>query len=256
MNRFLDIGTASVLITGGGSGIGLGLAARLLAQGANVVVTGRNPEKLDSAARDLPGLRTWSGDLADPQSREALAAHLLEALPELDAVVNNAGIQRRVGLAADHAPWHERQAEIDILLAAPIHLNALLIPRLLARPRPGLIVNVTSGGAYVPQPFAPVYSACKAALHSYTVNLRHALRNTPCRVAELIPPAVQTGLGGSGHGAPLDLYCDTVFPQLFSGTADEVGYGATASDGFIAPTSLYREMFEQMQSRFPVESYR
>jgi short-subunit dehydrogenase involved in D-alanine esterification of teichoic acids len=123
-------------------------------------------------------------------------------LPGFNVVINNAGIQRRVSLASDTAPWSERQAEIDILLAAPVHLNHLLIPLMLRSKQPALIVNVTSGGAFVPQVFAPVYSACKAALHSYTVTPRHALQGTWLRVVELVPPAVQTGLGDPGATHP------------------------------------------------------
>jgi len=89
-----------------------------------------------------------------------------------------------------NATWIERQVEIDILLSGPVHLNHLLIPLLLAVNKKALIVNVTSGGAYIPQAFAPMYSACKAALHHYTMTLRHALSATQCKVAELIPPAI------------------------------------------------------------------
>jgi uncharacterized oxidoreductase len=81
-------------------------------------------------------------------------------------VINNAGVKRRVPLASDTAAWPERQAEIDILFSAPVHLNHLLIPLMLRSNKPGMIVNVTSGGAFIPQVFAPLYSASKAALHS------------------------------------------------------------------------------------------
>lgn len=140
-------------------------------------------------------------------------------MPDLNILINNAGIQRRISLASDQAEWAERQVEIDILLSAPIHMNYLLIPLLLGADKSGLIVNVTSGGAYIPQVFAPVYSACKAALHSYTMTLRHSLVNTSCRVTEIIPPAVQTALAGPGlnHGVPLDEFCDTVFAALIGG---------------------------------------
>jgi uncharacterized oxidoreductase len=148
-------------------------------------------------------------------------------------VINNAGIQRRIALAADSAPWSERQKEIDTLLSGPIHLNSLLVPIMLKHARPGVIVNVTSGGAFIPQVFAPVYSACKAALHSYTVTLRHALQGTPLRVVELIPPAIQTGLAGPGatHGAPLNEFCDAVFSELFA-DSETIGFGPTGTAEF------------------------
>jgi len=88
-------------------------------------------------------------------------------------------------------------------------------------------VNVSSGGAFVPQVFAPTYSACKAAIHSYTTVLRHALSGTGCRVVELIPPAVQTALADPPHGAPLDDFCDAVFAELVRSEASAIGYGPT-----------------------------
>ena len=144
---------ATVLITGGSEGIGHGLAARYLATGAKVLITGRSPDKLKKAAHELPGLFTFVNDIGKPDEREALAGHVQAHLPGLNVLINNAGVQRRVALASDTAAWRERQTEIDILLSAPVHLNHLLIPLMLGSGRPGLIVNVTSGGAFVPQDF-------------------------------------------------------------------------------------------------------
>lgn len=253
----LDIAHANVLITGGASGIGRGLAERLLRAGAKVLVTGRDQEKLAALARASPGLLTFQSDIGRPEDREGLARHVAEAMPQLNVVINNAGIQRRVGLAEDRASWSERQKEIDILLAGPVHLNSMLLPTMLEGQHAGLIVNVTSGGAYIPQPFAPLYAACKAALHSYTVTLRHALRDAPIRVVELIPPAVATGMAGPGnnHGAPVDEFCDTVFARIVQGDADEVGYGATDSEQFKAAQQTYKDMFTTFAPRFSTATY-
>ena len=246
----------TVLITGGAEGIGFGLAARFHARGDHVFITGRNADRLDRAARALPAIETLVNDLAQPAERERLAAHVVAALPGLDLVVNNAGIQRRVSLAADHAGWPERQEEIDVLLAAPVHLNHLLVPVLAAHGRPSRIVNVTSGGAFVPQPFAPVYSACKAALHSYTMNLRHALAATPVRVTELVPPAVATGLAGiaNPHGARVDEFCDAAVAGIDAGH-DVVGFGPTASAAFSVRIATEEAMFLANVGRFPVDVY-
>lgn len=227
----INLQQANVLITGGSHGIGLGLAKRFIAAGSKVLITGRNSEKLANAAAALPGLQTFVNNVGSLPDREVLAKHVQENMPDINIIINNAGIQRRISLAADTADWSERQAEIDILLSAPVHLNHLLIPLLLTNGNPSLIVNVTSGGAYIPQVFAPVYSACKAALHSYTVTLRQALANTACSVVELIPPAVQTGLAGPGniHGALLDDFCDDVFPKLTDAHFNAIGFGPTAN---------------------------
>lgn len=248
---------ADVLITGGGDGIGLGLARRFLASGAQVLVTGRDAGKLERAAAAAPGLKTLVNDIGIPEEREKLAQHLQAQHPGLRVIVNNAGIQRRIALADDQAPWAERQREIDILFSAVVHLNHLLVPLLLQHGRPALIANVSSGGALVPQPFAPVYSACKAAIHSYTVNLRFALAATPVRVVEIIPPAVRTGLAGTGvaHGADLDAFCDAVFAGLEAGQADELDFGMTATPEFGHRLAVDRQLFDSFSRRFPVRTY-
>ena len=253
----MDLTNAQVLITGGSEGIGLGLAARFLAAGSKVLITGRSAEKLEKAAHTYPGLQTFVNDIGQPAQRETLARHIQAVMPRLNILINNAGIQRRIALAADHAPWEERQAEIDILLSAPVHLNHLLIPFILAHSQPALLVNVTSGGAYIPQAFAPVYSACKAALHHYTLTLRHALAGSSCRVAELIPPAVQTALAGPGasHGAALDNFCDAVFPKLLDDSITEVGYGPTENLQITLNGQPQADLFAASAARFPVLTY-
>jgi len=253
----MDLKQANVLITGGSEGIGLGLASRFLAAGSNVIITGRNAEKLEKAAQKLSGLRTYTNDISNAEQREVLAKYIRGNMPELNILINNAGIQRRVSLASDKASWQERQVEIDTLLSGPVHLNDLLIPLILSNNKQGIIINVTSGGAYIPQVFAPVYSACKAALHSYTMTLRHALANTNCRVVELIPPAVQTSLAGQGstHGAPLDEFCDEVFPMLTKNGITEVGFGATKALIPELSGQKVEDIFKNSVPRFPVETY-
>jgi len=167
------------------------------------------------------------------------------------------GIQRRVSLASDTAAWPERQVEIDTLLSGPVHLNHLLLPLMLKHNRSSLLVNVRSGGAFIPQVFAPVYSACKAALHSYTVTLRHALRATRVRVVELIPPAVQTALAGPGTtpGVPLDEFCDEVFSALQRGESDTVGFGPTNTSEFKQVLNATDLLFKASSLRFPIATY-
>jgi uncharacterized oxidoreductase len=158
-------------------------------------------------------------------------------------------------LAEDQADWAVRQQEIDVLLSGPVHLNHLLIPLLLEKEN-SLIVNVTSGGAYIPQVFAPIYSACKAALQSYTLTFRHALSQTNCRVVELIPPAVQTALAGAhAHGANLDEFCDTVFDQLVNSTSENIGFGPTANLSVEVSGRPVEQLFTDSAARFPVKLY-
>lgn len=253
----MNLKQATVLITGASQGIGLGLAERFLAAGSTVIITGRNAARIDEAVRALPGIHGWVSDISIPEDRIALAERVKTEFPSLSVLVNNAGIQRRIALASDTAPWPERQKEIDTLLSGPIHLNALLIPMMLEHQRASLIVNVTSGGAFIPQVFAPIYSACKAAIHSYTVTLRHALEGTPIRVAELIPPAVRTGLAGPSatHGAPLDEFLNQVFPALV-GDAETVGFGPTDTPEFRQILDAPKSFFVASAARFPTETYR
>ncbi|NLR97782.1 SDR family NAD(P)-dependent oxidoreductase [Rhizobium sp. P38BS-XIX] len=257
MNAPFAFNDADVLITGGSDGIGLGLAKRLLAEGANVLVTGRNEDRLSRARIVAPGVRTFVNDIGVADEREKLALYVQKHVPRLNVIINNAGIQRRLSLAEDMATWTERQSEIDVLFSAPIHLNHLLIPLVLRHGRTGLIANVTSGGALIPQPFAPVYSASKAAMHSYTTNLRFALSNTAIRVIEIIPPAVRTGLMAAGvtHGANLDEFCDSVFSALRTGQADEIGFGATEGPLVRQRLALDRELFDGVSGRSPVRQY-
>ena len=247
---------STVLITGGTSGIGFGLAELFHRSGSQVIITGRSDERLERAAQALPGVVAVRGNLSRAADREELADHITSRFPGLNILINNAGIQRRIEIALDDADWGDRQEEIDLLLSAPAHLTALLLPTLRAPQKNSQIVNVTSGGAFVPQPFAPMYSAAKAALHSYTMNLRYALADTAVRVTELIPPAVATGLGGPGrnHGADVDEFCAVAFEGIRAG-CEEVGFGPTASDEFVSRLVDERARFEVGAERFTVARF-
>ncbi len=149
-DNIVDFKDATVLITGGTQGIGLGLAERFLARGSSVIVTGRDLRRIDHTIHALPGLHGWVSDISSPEDRISLAQRIESEFPAINIVINNAGIQRRISLASDSAAWSERQIEIDTLLSGPIHLNSLLIPVMLKSTKPGMIVNVTSGGAFYP----------------------------------------------------------------------------------------------------------
>ena len=254
----MNFRNAHVLITGGSVGIGRGLAERFLREGSKVIVTGRNEEKLQQVAAELPGLETFVSDIGNEGDREALAEHMRKKVPGLNIVINNAGIQRRITLADEQAPWPEREAEIRILLSGPVHLNHLLIPSLLKNNNPAIIVNVTSGGGYIPQAFAPIYSACKAALHSYTMTLRDALSETAIKVVELVPPAVQTGLAGPGnkHGASIEEFCDSVFADLKTQHRTQIGFGPTKDIRVDISGKPQSELFVSSNSRFTISRYK
>ncbi len=234
-----------VLITGGATGIGLALARRFVAAGSAVIVCGRRRDKLEEAADNLPGLLTRVCDVASPAEREALFAWVRENHPDTNMLVNNAGIQRRFSMDAP-MDWAQAGLEIAVNLDAPIHLSALFIPQLKALKNPA-IFNVTSGLSFAPFSIMPVYCATKAALHSFTLSLRHQLRKTPIRVVEIIPPAVNTDLGAPGlhtHGVPLDEFTDSVVAKIKAGEL-EVSFG-TAETWRLASRAELDEYFRQL----------
>lgn len=216
----------TVLITGGATGIGFELARRFLAAKNNVIICGRREDRLNAATRDLPGVIAIQCDVAREAERLRLYETVTATYPNLDILVNNAGIQNRPPPITTPQDWNSYEREISTNLEAPIHLS-LLFTQHLAKRSPATIINVTSGLAFSPLAFMPTYCATKAALHSFTLSLRHQLRETPISVVEIIPPKVQTDLGGVGlhdDGAPLNDFVDHTWQQLGSG-ALEFGYG-------------------------------
>lgn len=182
----------TVLITGGTSGIGRELARRLLARGNVVIVTGRDQGRLDATALELPGLHTFKSDAADADAIAALHKDVLARFPALDTLVNNAGLMRNLKLA-ESRDLHDVVREIAVNLSGPVQMIQQFLPHL--RTRPGaLIVNVSSGLAFLPFPSAPIYCATKAAIHSYTQSLRVQLEGAGVTVVELAPPGTETPL--------------------------------------------------------------
>ncbi|MGI4879872.1 MAG: SDR family oxidoreductase [Janthinobacterium lividum] len=183
----------TILITGGGTGIGRGLAEAFAANGNTVIVAGRKRSTLDAVVAANAGITAIELDVADPASIAAVVPALLRNFPGLDAVIHNAGMAK-VEHVVD-AKVADAEATIATNVLGPIRLTAALLPHLLAQPS-ATIVTVTSGLAFVPLASSPTYSASKAALHSYTESLRHQLAGTQIGVLEIAPPYVQTELGG------------------------------------------------------------
>jgi uncharacterized oxidoreductase len=207
----------TILITGGGSGIGAALAQRLHDAGNTVIVAGRRADALEQAIAGRANMHAITLDIDSAAGVTDFADRVLGQFPALNVVINNAGIMRLETLDA-RRDLGDAEATITTNLLGPIRLIDALIEHLIAQPE-AAIVNVTSGLAFVPQTMAATYSATKAALHSYTVSLREVLKGR-VEVIELAPPGVQTDLtpGQSNRPGyqPLDAFADEVMALLLA----------------------------------------
>lgn len=190
-----DLKSATVLLTGGSSGIGQELASNFLKAGSTVIITGRREQALKDAQAKQPKLKYVVNDVSKASEREKLAKWVVENHPEVNVLVNNAGIQRRVALKDDF-DWSERITEIATNIEAPVHLIQLLTPHFLKK-KQAAFINLGSGLGFIPCGFAPVYGATKAFLHSFTVASRFQYAKTNIRLVEIVPPAVKSNLGGN-----------------------------------------------------------
>ena len=182
----------TILITGGATGIGFALAKAFLEAGNEIIICGRREHKLLEAQNELPEVHIRVCDVAKESDRRELFGWTMANFKKLNMLVNNAGIQREVDFKQG-AKGLSAENELDINLAAPIHLSALFIPHLMTKPE-AAIVNISSGLGFIPLAIMPIYCATKAGLHSFSLTLRHQLRDTSIRVYEVIPPTVDTEL--------------------------------------------------------------
>ncbi|PWU14514.1 MAG: short-chain dehydrogenase [Bdellovibrio sp.] len=190
----MQLKNRTVLITGGASGIGLEFAKQLLAKQNTVIITGRNPEKLAKAKAQLPKLHAIRSDVSDITQVESLCVQVCRDFPDLDVLINNAGIMKTMNLHEERS-LQDVTKEIETNLMGPIRMTQKFLPHLKKRPAAAL-VNVSSGLAFVPLPISPVYCATKAGLHSFTLSLRVQLAQTKVKVFEVAPPATETELLG------------------------------------------------------------
>ncbi len=183
----------TVLITGGGTGIGFCIAEELVKSGNKVIICGRREEKLKEAKAKLPQITTKVSDVSHQEDREELFAWVTSNFNDINVLINNAGVQRMIDLRKGIAELARHENEVDINLTGTIQLSAYFIPTFMKREE-AAIVNVSSGLAFIPLAVMPVYCATKAAIHSFSVSLRHQLRDTSVKVFEVIPPTVDTEL--------------------------------------------------------------
>jgi short-subunit dehydrogenase involved in D-alanine esterification of teichoic acids len=204
----------TILITGGTSGIGKALA-EALAPNNNVIITGRSAQKLEAARQH--GLTAFACDLTQVQAVEALVVSLEQEFPQLDILINNAGIQYNYDLLEESNISNQIRHEIATNLSGTIHLTHLLLP--LLSTKPSTIINVSSALGVVPKSDGLIYSVSKAGLRSFTIGLRKILRGQPIRVLEIIPPVTDTHMtsGRSEPKMPVDELVQLILRQWENG---------------------------------------
>lgn len=206
----------TILITGGGSGIGRGLAESLHAFGNQVIIAGRRKQALDETTAANPGMRSLTVDVQDPSGIRSFAAKAVTEFPALNVLVNNAGIMRAEKLLAQQPDLADSEAIVATNLLGPIRLTAALLPHLQKQPH-ATVMNVSSGLGFLPLALTPAYCATKAAIHSYTLSLRYQLSKSNIEVLELIPPYVATHLmdgADDPRAMPLDQFIAEVMEIL------------------------------------------
>jgi uncharacterized oxidoreductase len=193
MEILMRISGNTILITGGATGIGLTLAEAFLRKGNEVIICGRREDRLNKAKNKLSQLRIIRCDVSDPEDRKRLYNWVVKNHKNFNTLINNAGIQKQIDFKKGTIDLQEEENEININLQAPVHLSALFIPHLMAQ-KEAAIVNISSGLAFIPIAIMPLYCATKAAIHSFSLSLRHQLRDTSIKVFEIIPPTTDTEL--------------------------------------------------------------
>ncbi|CAA9474309.1 MAG: hypothetical protein AVDCRST_MAG96-611 [uncultured Segetibacter sp.] len=185
----MNVHNNTILVTGGATGIGFELAKQFVAKGNTVVICGRRQPKLDEAKKALPQVVTVQCDVSDREQRRELYRFCTEQYPNLNILVNNAGIQRVIDFKLGESDYLDGDKEVSVNLEAPLHLTALFVPDLMKQ-KVSAVINVSSGLGLVPLVQAPVYSATKAAMHSFSISLRRQLKDTTVKVFEILPPIV------------------------------------------------------------------
>lgn len=238
----MKLSNNKILVTGGGSGIGLGLTERFLNESNAVIVCGRRESVLKELTDQFPSVITKVCDLALEEERVALYEWIKTEHPDLNVLVNNAGIQQWMNIT-DNDFYKRAKQEIQINVEAPLQLTSLF----LGLSSLTTVMNVTSGLAFSPLARVPVYCATKAFFHSFTLSLRHQLRERNIEVIEIIPPALNTDLGGKGlHDAhpPVSDFIEAIFQQLKEGKS-ELTFGFSDAMTKAGPQEL-KAAFQRM----------
>lgn len=211
----MELSNNKILITGGASGIGLALTERFLQENNTVIICGRREDVLKQVTDKHPEVITRVCDLSVETERIELFAWVKQNHSDLNVLVNNAGIQNGMKVS-DEDFYTKSKIEIETNITAPLHLATLFLQLEALK----VIANVSSGLSFVPMANVPVYSATKAFVRSFTQSLRYQIKERGIEVIEIIPPALNTDLGGKGiHDMhpPVSKFIEAIFEQLKAG---------------------------------------
>ncbi|MES2136272.1 MAG: SDR family NAD(P)-dependent oxidoreductase [Pseudomonadota bacterium] len=245
----------TILITGGSAGIGLAFALKFLELGNTVIITGRRQAVLDAVKAKHPKLHTIQGDVADPTQVAALAAQVKAEFPGLDLLMNNAGIGHPKNLRESADRLDGLMAEFNVNVGGVIQVTSALIDILTANR--GTIINVSSMLAFAPVPAMPIYSATKAAVHSYTQSLRFQLEDSGVDVIELMPPAIETDMTSEFPDEVSKITTEELIRQSFAALkagTPEIRPGQTNQAAFmrrLAPDFLNRQLWKASKEMVP-----
>jgi len=247
----------TILVTGGSAGIGLAFALKFLELGNQVIVTGRRQSLLDEVKAKHPKLHTIQSDVADPAQIAALTARVKLDFPKLDVLMNNAGIMLSKNLKVPAADLAGLTEEMDVNVGGVVRMTSAFIDLLAANT--GTVINVSSALAFVPVPAVPIYSATKAAIHSYTQSLRFQLEETGVEVIEVMPPGVKTEMTTELAEVGISLITtDELVKQTFASLksgAIEIRPGQSKQLAFmrrLAPDFINRQLWKASKKLVPV----
>ena len=248
----MNLSGHTILVTGGGSGIGRGLAEALHRMGNQVIIAGRRKAMLDETTAANPGMESLVLDIESRDGIRAFGERLTANYPALNVLINNAGIMRAEKLLEQQNDLADAESIVATNLLGPIRLTAALLPHLKKQPA-AAIINVSSGLAFVPLVYTPTYCATKAAIHSYTQSLRYQLKETKIEVLELVPPYVATDLM-SGRSDPRAMPLDKFIAEAVSilktqPTPSEICVENVKGLRFAAEHGQYEALFNGLNSR-------
>ena len=233
----------TILITGGTSGIGLAFAEEFLRLGNKVIICGRRQDRLTAIEQKHRGIVTRVCDVADSSDREDLANWVIDSYAGVNVLINNAGVQLLTNMTKP-VDLDRVNSEIATNLVAPIHLSSLFAQHLSGKEE-AAIINISSGLAFVPIAFMPVYCATKAAIHSITLSLRHQLKDTPVKVFEIAPPAVDTELGSDRREDKTQTHGGLPVADFLAEAME-----AIKTDKLMAPIAMAKNSYEKREAVF------